>query len=176
VDSLVPYLRYLEDRGVEVLFRPLHEMNQGSFWWGGRPGPGGTMRLYQITHDRLMKYHGLSNLIWVWDVQDLSRDIAEYNPGPSYWDIMAYDVYNKSGFTQEKYEEVLKVAGDKPIAIGECDRLPSPEVLNSQPRWVFFMGWASLIHERNTPELIRATYDSPRVVTLDKLPGWIKKK
>jgi len=140
VDSLVPYLRYLEERKVEVLFRPLHEMNQGSFWWGGHPGPNGTRRLYQITHDRLEKHYGLKNLIWVWDVQDLSRDIADYNPGQSYWDIMAYDVYNKSGFTQEKYDDVLKVAGDKLIAIGECDHLPSTEVLSLQPRWVFFLG------------------------------------
>jgi hypothetical protein len=26
-------------------------MNQGEFWWGGRPGPQGTLRPYQITHD-----------------------------------------------------------------------------------------------------------------------------
>ena len=169
VDSLAPYLRYLEEQGVEVLFRPLHEMNHRAFWWGGRPGPNGTRRLYQITHDRLAKYHGLQNLVWVWDVQDESRDLADYDPGAAYWDVMALDVYGKSGFTQEKYDDALRVAGKKPVAIGECAVLPKPEVLSGQPRWVFFMAWAGRVTE-NTPEQIKALYDSPRVLTLDKLP------
>jgi beta-mannanase len=171
VDALVPYFRYLEERGVEVLFRPLHEMNQGAFWWGGRPGADGSLRLYQITHDRLVKHHGLRRLIWVWNIQDLRRDFADYDPGAAYWDVMSLDVYAKSGFTQQKYEDVLAVARGKPIGIGECDRLPTPEQLDAQPRWTFFMGWAGLVHERNTPEAIRATYASPRVLTRDELPG-----
>mgnify|MGYP001343881971 CR=1 FL=1 len=42
MDEVATYLQQLEDAGVEVFFRPLHEMNQGMFWWGGRPGSGGT--------------------------------------------------------------------------------------------------------------------------------------
>ena len=39
----------------------------------GRPaGTRGTARLYQITHDYLVGTKGLTNLIWVWDVQDLT--------------------------------------------------------------------------------------------------------
>jgi len=41
LDDIAVYLQYLKDNGVEVMFRPLHEMGQGSFWWGGRPGPNG---------------------------------------------------------------------------------------------------------------------------------------
>ena len=63
LDAIVPYLQELKNNGVEVLFRPLHEMNQGVFWWAGRPGPNGTARLYQITHDYLQKTKGLTNLI-----------------------------------------------------------------------------------------------------------------
>lgn len=32
MDDISQYLQYLKDEGVEVLFRPLHEMNQG--WYG----------------------------------------------------------------------------------------------------------------------------------------------
>ena len=32
MDDISQYLQYLKDQGVEVLFRPLHEMNQG--WYG----------------------------------------------------------------------------------------------------------------------------------------------
>lgn len=63
MDDIAVYLQYLKDRHVEVLFRPLHEMNQGKFWWGGRPGPQGTARLYQITHDYLKNTKGLTNLV-----------------------------------------------------------------------------------------------------------------
>jgi mannan endo-1,4-beta-mannosidase len=172
VDSLVPHLRALEAEGVEVLFRPLHEMNQKAFWWGGRPGPDGTRRLFQITHDRLTKHHGLKNLVWVWNVQDLSRDFAEYDPGPDYWDILSFDIYADSGFTREKYEDMLRLAGDKPFGIGECKVLPTPGELEAQPRWSFFMGWAGLVHENTSAEAIRATYAEPRVLTLEEMPGW----
>lgn len=55
-----------------------------SFWWGGRPGPDGTRRLYQITHDYLKYDKNLTNLIWTWNIQDfgtLLEDADAYNPG-----------------------------------------------------------------------------------------------
>jgi Glycosyl hydrolase family 26 len=72
LDTIATFLQDLKNNGVEVLWRPLHEMNQGAFWWGGRPGPNGTSRLYQITHDYLVGRKGLTNLIWVWDMQDFA--------------------------------------------------------------------------------------------------------
>jgi hypothetical protein len=33
-------LQDLKDHGVEVLWRPLHEMNQAAFWWAGQSRPG----------------------------------------------------------------------------------------------------------------------------------------
>ena len=53
LDQFVPYFQQLKDAGIPVLFRPLHEMNEGWAWWGGTPGPNGSARLYQITHDYL---------------------------------------------------------------------------------------------------------------------------
>ena len=72
LDTAVPYLQQLKDAGVPVLFRPLHEMNEGWAWWGGRSGANGSARLYQITHDYLLS-KGLTNLIWVWNVKDNGR-------------------------------------------------------------------------------------------------------
>ncbi|WP_185976648.1 glycosyl hydrolase [Catenovulum sediminis] len=34
MDDVAYYIQQMKDAGVEVLFRPLHEMNQGMFWWG----------------------------------------------------------------------------------------------------------------------------------------------
>ena len=169
MDGIAVYLQYLKDKHVEVLFRPLHEMNQGKVWWGGRPGPNGTARLYQITHDYLQKTKGLTNLIWVWDMQDMSRDFAQYNPGEAYWDVFAFDVYDQ-GYDKSWYDYILPIVGSKPIAIGECAALPTPEILAAQPRWTFFMSWAELVQEKNSVEAIKRIYNDPRVLTRDELP------
>ncbi|MGZ3118279.1 glycosyl hydrolase [Streptomyces sp. H62] len=44
LDEVVPYLQQLENAGVPVLFRPLHEMNEAWNWWGNRPGANGSAR------------------------------------------------------------------------------------------------------------------------------------
>lgn len=171
MDDVSIYLQFLEDNNVEILFRPLHEMNQGAFWWGGRSGPNGTAKLYQLTYDYFTKTKGLSNLIWVWDMQDfttLESDLVSYNPGEAYWDILALDFYEKpKGYTIKKYNTILKAAGNKPMAIGECTTLPTPKELEQQPRWIFFMPWAELVVKSNTVEEIKALYNSQRVLTKD---------
>jgi mannan endo-1,4-beta-mannosidase len=171
MDDIAVYLQYLDNHGVEVLFRPFHEMNQGKFWWGGRPGPNGTARLFQITHDYFTTIKGLDNLIWIWDMQDLSRDFELYNPGEQYWDIFGFDIYDQ-GYDPWWYNYVLSIAGEKPMAIGECASLPTPEILEAQPRWVFFMPWAELVRESNSLEQILQIYSDPSVITRDEMPGW----
>jgi len=171
MDEIAVYLQYLEDNHVEVLFRPLHEMNQGKFWWGGRPGPEGTAKLYRIVHDYFTVTKGLSNIVWVWDMQDMSRDFEAYNPGTAYWDVFGFDVYDK-GYDVSWYNYILPIVGNKPMAIGECAKLPTPAVLEAQPRWVFFMPWAELVKESNTVDEIIKIYSHPNVLTLEEMPGW----
>ncbi|MXV50568.1 glycoside hydrolase [Pedobacter sp. HMF7647] len=175
MDEVCLYLQQLKDKGVEVLWRPMHEMNQGKFWWAGRPGASGTVKLWKLTHDYMVKTKGLTNLIWVWDVQDfstLSNDVKSYYPGDDYYDVAALDVYDGSGFTQAKYMAMVNIAGKKPIAIGECDKLPTEEELTYQPKWTFFMSWSELVFEKNTKEQLIKLYGSPKVQSLDKMPGW----
>ena len=176
VDEVCVYLQFLEDNGVEVLWRPMHEMNQGAFWWGGRPGPDGTLKLFRMLHDYMTKNKKLTNLIWVWDIQDfgtLADDVKVYNPGDQYWDIAALDIYNdKTGYSQEKYNVMLSVCNGKPIAIGECQKLPTFEQLLEQPKWTFFMGWSELEFKSNSIDQIRAIHNAPNIITIDKMPGW----
>ena len=171
MDEVAVYLSYLEENGVEVLFRPFHEMNQGLFWWGGRPGPEGTAKLFRITHDYFTDTLGLTHLIWVWDMQDLSKDFESYNPGKEYWDIFGFDIYDQ-GYDPWWYNYIISVIGDRPMAIGECAKLPSPALLASQPRWVFFMPWAELVKESNSTKEIVELYKDPRIITRDEMPGW----
>jgi mannan endo-1,4-beta-mannosidase len=171
LDRIAVFLQDLKDSGVQILFRPQHEMNQGVFWWGGRTGPNGTARLYQITHDYLTRSKGLDNIVWVWSVQDLSWDFDQYNPGSDYFDVASLDVYG-DGFTQAKYDAMLAAAGGKPIAIGECARLPTSAELGAQPRWVYFMGWSELTFSSNSAEELTNLFAAPNVLTLDEMPGW----
>ncbi len=178
LDVIAPYLQYLKDAGVEVFFRPFHEMNQPVFWWGGRPGANGTARLYQITHDYLTITKGLTNLIWVWDIQDFSTyatDLVNYNPGSNYWDVLAMDMYNGDGtnYGLAKYNAFAAAAGTKPVVIGECSKLPTSTELTAQPKWGFFMSWAETTVSSNSASNITALYAAANVITLDEMPGWL---
>lgn len=177
LDAIVPALQDLKNNGVEVLWRPLHEMNQGSFWWGGRPGANGSSKLYKITHDYLVKTKGLTNLIWVWNLQDfstLSGDLTSYDPGSDYWDVLALDVYwsDGAGLTTAKYNAVLAKAGNKPIGVGESDVLYTSADYIAQPKWTYFMGWRELTQQKNSNDRISAIYNATNIITLDKMPGW----
>lgn len=173
VDEIAVYLQKLQENKVVVLFRTFHEMNQGKFWWGGRPGLEGTAKLYRKIHDYLEHEKGLHNLIWVWNIQDfptLDKDVDEYNPGSDYWDIVSLDVYDDAtGFSNEKYESIKRIANGKPMGIGECQKLPSVEVLNQQKDWIFFMGWSELVFEHNSEETIKEIFGSDRVYMLGDL-------
>jgi len=173
LDAIYPYLKELDDAGVELLFRPLHEMNQGAFWWGGRPGTNGTAKLYQITRDYLEKTKNLTNLIWVWNVQDfstLTEDLKNYDPGRDYWDVLSLDIYGSDGqgYTTSKYNLLKNKAEGRPIAIGECDVLPSSVILASQPDWTFFMGWNELTQQKNSDATIYGIYNASNVLTLNQ--------
>ena len=170
LDTYAQYISYLKDNGVPVLFRPFHEMNQSMFWWAGRKGTNGTGALYRLTRDYLEKENGLDNIIWVWDMQDLSYDWSEYNPGNDYWDIFAVDIYNSDYFTEYKYNQALSVAENKLIAIGECDKLPTAQQLKEQPRWSFVMSWAELTFSHNTNSEIQNLYWAENTIVRNDLP------
>ena len=169
IDEIVPYLQDLKNNGVEVLWRPLHEMNDDWCWWCGRPGPNGSRKLYEITYDYMKNTKGLTNLIWVWSIKDITTTLTptlEYYPDDNYVDVVALDPWNDWSFPAENYSMTLAIAKGKPIAIGETGRLPSPTVLAAQPRWTWFLGWAELVSASNTITEIRTVYNDPRVVTL----------
>ena len=172
LDGLAVFLQDLKSAGVAPLFRPQHEMNQGAFWWGGRKGANGTRRLYQITHDYLVKTKGLDNIVWIWDVQDfdsLAADVDDYNPGVDYYDLSALDVY-AGGYDRGKYDAMLHGSRGKPMAIGECSRVPTAGLLAEQPNWVFFMLWPDFIADNGS--VLPAVYGAPNVLTEEQMPGW----
>jgi mannan endo-1,4-beta-mannosidase len=185
IDTIIPYLKDLNNNKVEVLWRPLHEMNDesekypgdphpGWCWWCGWSGENGSRKLYQITYDYMVHTKGLTNLIWVWNVKDITPTTTilsatliytSYYPGDEYVNVVSMDPWNY-GFTQESYSATLIIANGKPIAIGETGKLPSPSVLAAQPGWTWFLGWAELVQASNTITEIKAVYNDLCVVKL----------
>lgn len=175
VDRIAFYLKQLRDAHVPVLWRPYHEMNGVWFWWGDKKGAEGYIKLWRLMFDRFVNFHGLNNLIWVWNAnapRDIPMDEAfsyhEYYPGHDYVDVLATDVYNFD-YEQKDYEELLSVAAGKVIALGEVGELPKLEILAAQPKWAWFMVWASWLETHNTLERVMTIYSLQETLTLDEV-------
>ena len=165
VDVVAGFLKQLQSAHVPVLFRPYHEMNGGWFWWGGRPGRNGSQALYRQLFDRFVNHHKLNNLIWVWNINAPSNPqmaIQDYFPGREYADMLSEDIYGE--FQQGYYDDMLALAAGKPIALGEVGALPSPEILQKQPNWTYFMVWSEWIEMANPLERVQAVYHMPSVL------------
>ena len=146
VDTIAFYLKKLQDAHVPIIWRPYHEMNGEWFWWGGRQGEYSTIRLYRQLFDRLVNVHKLNNLIWMWNVDRPStpaRKFSHFFVGSAYFDIASLDVYG-SDFKQSYYDSLLFLAGGKPVTFGEVGNPPSPEILKRQPRWAYYVIWATM--------------------------------
>lgn len=150
VDTIAVYLKKLQAAHVPIVWRPYHEMNGDWFWWGGRQGEYSTIRLYRQLFDRLVNYHKLNNLIWMWNVDRPStpaRKFSNFYVGNDVFDIASLDVYG-SDFNQTYYDSLLALAKGKPITFGEVGNPPAPEVLKRQPKWAYYVIWAGMV--RNT--------------------------
>jgi mannan endo-1,4-beta-mannosidase len=174
VDVIAWFLKQLQYAGVPVLWRPYHEMNGDWFWWGKKEGENGYKKLYRMLYDRLVNFHGLRNLLWVFDANEAGGSVDAYEkyfPGRDVVDVLATDVY-RSGFARSDYEQLLALGGNKPIALGEVGAVPSLDTLAQQPRWCWFMVWGEGSGGMQGFQNLRSLYQSERVFTHENLP-WV---
>ncbi|MEK8174799.1 glycosyl hydrolase [Streptomyces sp. M19] len=172
LDEAVPYLRQLRDAGVPVLFRPVHEMNDGWSWWGGRPGENGSSALFRITHDYLADTKGLDNLVWVWNVRTGTRarwprttratrtwTWSRSTPGTP--------TTLRRGLPGPPVNRRVQADGARG---GRQD--PSPSDLASQPKWTYFMVWAEYLTDPayNDDQSVKNTYADPVPCTRGSRP------
>jgi mannan endo-1,4-beta-mannosidase len=125
-------------------------MNGDWFWWGGRRGTFSTRALYRQLFERFVKFHQLTNLIWVWSVDRPNKpemQFPHYFPGREYVDILSLDVYGRD-FNPSYYDSLVALAQGKPVVLGEVGNPPPLKILARQPRWAFYVIWAGLV--RNT--------------------------
>ena len=184
IDIVAGYLKELADKGIPVLWRPLHEASGKWFWWGYR-GSKACKALYRFMYDRMTKQHGLTNLIWVWTT-DEAADAPEWYPGDDCVDIVGRDYYYypreaNHGSLVASFEKVKELSGGKKIiALSENGSIPHPDSLkNDGAGWSWFMpwygdytmdGWA---HD-NTAADWKSIMNNDYVITLDRMPGWDK--
>ncbi|MBQ8208470.1 MAG: leucine-rich repeat protein [Clostridia bacterium] len=107
-------LQYLEDRGIPVLFRPLHEMNISSFWWCVNQTVDGETKVLPSQYIvRLWKYYykyfeetcELDNLVWVYGpnyTNNTSKTSGTQHvmyayPGDEYVEMVGCDWYTSTG-------------------------------------------------------------------------------
>lgn len=177
VDVIAFFLKQLRNAKVPVLWRPYHEMNGHWFWWGHKEGENGYRKLYRMLFDRLVNFHGINNLIWVFNGNELREKVRSYKPyypGDDVVDILATDVYSQKYFEHD-YDELLELAGERPVALGEVGSPPPVDILQKQPRWTWFMKWGGDIHWSEDRKAIKRTYESELVITWDELP-WVTVK
>jgi len=164
VDSIAFYLKQLQDAKVPVLWRPYHEMNGNWFWWGERVGQYSTAAIYKQIYDRLVNYHKLNNLVWVWNVDRPGTPIRKFSnfyPGNDYLDILSLDVYG-SDFNQAYYDSLVALSNGKPINFGEVGQPPLPTILDKQPLWTSWVIWAGMAKGMNDDLLVMLK--DPRVL------------
>lgn len=177
IDMIAAQLKRLEMADVPVLFRPLHEGSLKCFWWGAK-GPYAYKALWNIVYDRLMNYHKLKNLIWIWNGQD-----KEWMPDPDTFDIASIDNYSEDDVIADKFKEMDKYTNGKMLAISECGPIPSVQKMQKMnAKWLFWMTWyADYVYTSDngkissnskytTVEQLRENYHSKYVITLDELP------
>jgi mannan endo-1,4-beta-mannosidase len=127
LDNIAANLQILEDRGVVVMWRPLHELNGTWFWWGGQ-SPADFTALWRHMFDYFTRVKGLDNLLWVYSPNTGMNATANY-PGNDVVDMVGLDEY--SGVTENplqinsagEYDQL--VATGKPIGLFEFGPIPA---------------------------------------------------
>lgn len=176
IDIIAGYLKQLNNENIPVLFRPLHEASGGWFWWGAK-GPEPCKTLWRIMFDRMVNYHGLKNLIWVWTT-DAAADNLDWYPGDDYVDILGADIYAADGdfssqaLTFNSIKE--RFGGRKLITLSENGPVPDPDnLVADNAHWSWFMPWyGSFIRDgiKNPLSHWQKVMNHEYVITLDEMP------
>ena len=171
LDVTAEMLKELRDANVPVLWRPLHEICGGWFWWSMQ-GEGNAERLWKFIYTYYTEHHKLNNLIWVYSFSQNMR--TDWFAGLDCIDVVGVDIYREDQQDKRKnFDVVGSVAGGKPVALSECDAIPDPDVMKDQGfMWSWFTTWHGQWLRKNDPAYLKRIYNHELVVTRDELPQW----
>ncbi|MDR3217946.1 MAG: hypothetical protein LBU22_03055 [Dysgonamonadaceae bacterium] len=175
MDVVAGYLKELQDVGVPVLWRPLHEAAGGWFWWGAQ-GPEACKKIWQVMFDRFANEHHLNNLIWVW-TSDANNNALNWYPGDAYVDIIGIDIYEQGNHSSQMltFEELKRLYGGKKIlTVSECGAIPDIAAMkNDKAVWSYYMPWYgehTKVAAWNSLEFWTNSLSDSDVISLDDMP------
>lgn len=174
MDRVAQHLKTLEKSDIPVIFRPLPEGGGEWFWWG--VDKDAYQWLWELLYRRFTEYHGLDNLIWVWNGQT-----EDWYVGDKYCDIISVDIYSSS--FESTYTNLLKsfskISSKKPVAISECDKLSEIDVMaRDRNFWCYFSLWCGdyvvddegkLNEKYISNQQLRRLYNNDLVITREDL-------
>lgn len=173
IDYISGLLKELQNQNVPVIWRPLHEAAGGWFWWGAK-GAAPCKQLYLLMYDRMVNYHGLRNLIWVWTREPGDE---EWYPGDEYVDIVGRDIYKQGDHSSHEMEfnnMNTLYGGRKMLTISECGSMPDVDNLIADgAAWSWWMPWYgdfTRSSDHNTLTLWQKMFAHDYVITLDEMP------
>lgn len=169
--AMASHLLALQEKGIPVIWRPLHEASGKWFWWG-TDGAAQYKKLWQYVYNY---FHdaGVNNLIWVWTSQG---DDANWYPGAEYVDIVGCDLYDTENHAsrRDKWEELLVITkGRKLLALTECGQIPAiANTFEGGDVWSWIMPWNDvyMTDQHNAADFFNQQMNSPYVITRDELP------
>ncbi|MFI3280259.1 MAG: glycosyl hydrolase [Rikenellaceae bacterium] len=174
IDVVADYLKQLQDLGIAVLWRPLHEAQGAWFWWGAGSA-GDCKALWNLLYDRLTNHHNLNNLIWVWTV-DKMDGANNWYPGDDMVDILGTDIYGTPTHDSRRdYFDFVATIGShtKLVALSECGAIPSPDnMIEGGDTWSWFMPWVGDFTQSDTyngASLLNEILNSDFVITRDEV-------
>ena len=176
IAEIAKQLKRLEDEGIPVLWRPLHEASGGWFWWGGQ-GADAFKKFWIYLYEELTYKYKCNNLIWVFNGQN-----SAWYPGDAYVDIIGEDIYpgervyspQTARFVQAtEYSNTNKiVALTENGCIFDIDQAMDVNVM-----WAWFNTWCGdFVVSGNTysekfteKDILKKVYSSEYVITFDEL-------
>ena len=170
LDVTAEMLKELRDANVPVLWRPLHEICGGWFWWSMQ-GQENAERLWTFIYAYYTEHHKLNNLIWVYSFSQEMR--TDWLPAMDCIDVVGVDIYREGQQDQRKnFDTVNSVAGTRPVALSECDAIPDPDVMKERGfMWNWFTTWHGRWLRKNDPGYLKRIYNHDLVITRDELPN-----
>lgn len=180
IDNIAVQLLQMQEAGVPVLWRPLHEASGGWFWWGAE-GAEPYLKLYRLLYHTLTDEYGLNNLIWVWNGQD-----PDWYPGDEYVDIIGIDIYAGEHEYSSQADAFLEAhscaQGNKMVVLSENGTMIDPELsVRDRAMFGFFCTWSGefVMHDGLRKKyseqytdlaMLNRVYGSEYVITRDELP------
>lgn len=173
LDKMAARLQVLEDAKVPVLWRPFHEMTGGWFWWS-KSGADTYKKLWIHQFNYFSDTKGLDNLIWVWSAAQTKLPEAAWYPGDRYVDITGSDTYESFSTIDlwtNHYNQHKSIAGSKPVALTETDKMPDPDQLKARNnKMIWFLPWFGQYVDVNSADTKRRVYNHEYVITADEMP------